>query len=98
MQDSSIQLAEPVCAIAGVSENNYWAIVMWPCLVNVGAGTAHKNKCAWSEVKVADCVCMMLLKLAGGDKAAGKDVIVDGGKVSWAFLELASAGDEKVFS
>jgi len=41
---------------------------------------------------------MLLLKLAGGGKAAGMDAVVDGCKVGWAFLELASTGDEKVFS
>jgi len=81
MQDSSIQLAEPVCTIVGASENDHRAVVAWPCLVHVGAGAAHKNECAWSKVKVADHVHVMFLKLVGRGEAAGDDAVVDGGKV-----------------
>jgi len=41
---------------------------------------------------------VMFLELAGGGEAAGDDAIVDGGEVGWAFLKLASAGDEEIFS
>jgi len=58
----------------------------------------HKNECAWSEVKVADRVRVMFLELMGRGKAAGDDAVVDGGEVSWAFLKLASVGDEEIFS
>ena len=40
----------------------------------------------------------MFLELTGGGEAAGDDAVVDGGKVGWAFLKLASTGDEEIFS
>ena len=58
----------------------------------------HENKCAWSKVEVMDRVRMMFLKLTGRGEAAGDDAVVDGGEVGWAFLKLASAGDEEIFS
>ena len=39
----------------------------------------------------------LLLKLADGGVAAGKDVIIDGGKVSGVFLELANACSYEFF-
>jgi len=41
---------------------------------------------------------VMFLELTGGGEAAGDDAVVDGGKVGWAFLKLASTGDEEIFS
>ena len=49
----------------------------------------YENESAWFKVVVTDGVLVLLLELAGGGEAAGKDVVVDGGEVSGAFLELA---------
>jgi len=98
MQDGSIQLAEPVCTMAGASENDHGAIISWSRLVHVRAGTAYKDECAQGEVEVADRIRVLLFELAGRGKAAGGDAVVDGCKVGWAFLELVGIGDEEVFS
>jgi len=84
--------------MAGASENDHGAIISQPRLVHVRAGTAYKDKCAQGKVEVADRVHVLLFELAGGGKVAGGDVVVDGCKVGWAFLELAGVGDEEVFS
>jgi len=98
MQDGSIQLAKPVCIMAGALENDHGAVISRSHLVHVRASTAYKDECARGEVEVADRVCMLPFKLAGRGKVAGGDVVVDSCKVGRAFLELAGMGDEEVFS
>ena len=58
----------------------------------------NKDKGSRGEVEVTYSVCMLLLKLADGGMVAGKDVVVDGGKVGRALLELAGADSKEFFS
>ncbi len=57
----------------------------------------YENEGARSEVEVVNCVRMLLFELADRGEAAGEDVVMNGSEVGWAFLELASTGEYKVF-
>ena len=88
-RDASVELAQPVGSVVGVSKYDHRTIVVWPGLVHVRSGTAHQYKSTWLEVVDVNGVCVVFFELACGGKAASKDALVDGGEVHQVFLQLA---------
>jgi len=71
-----------------VSEHDHWSKVSQLHFVHVQVGIVYENKGSWGKIKVMDGIHVLLLELVDRGVAAGKDVVMYGGEVSWSFLQL----------
>ena len=90
----TVKFCKSICTIVGSADDNHRAEVSGLCLaseVSLNTGVSDKDKGAWLEVEVTNGVLEGVFELADGVEAAVEDIGMDGGKVGFAFLELACA-------